>query len=68
MSSHPPCKYDATIKALLRLCSNFTVLANNPKMVEEWVDEFSTHLETAFTLGAHISFNAGKDAQITVFL
>ncbi|KAI9457127.1 hypothetical protein BJY52DRAFT_1187551 [Lactarius psammicola] len=68
MSSRPPCKYDATIKALLRLHSDFAVLADDPETVEEWVDEFLTHLETVFALGAHIGVDAGKDAQVAAFL
>ena len=44
MSSRPPRKYDAAVKALLRLRSDFAVLADDPETVEEWVDEFSTCL------------------------
>ncbi|KAI9450354.1 hypothetical protein BJY52DRAFT_1227243, partial [Lactarius psammicola] len=68
MSSRPPHKYDAAVKALLRLRSDFAVLADDPKMVEEWVDEFSTRLETVFASGAHLSVDAGEDVQVAAFL
>ncbi|KAI9459842.1 hypothetical protein BJY52DRAFT_1222851 [Lactarius psammicola] len=68
MSSRPPRKYDAAVKALLRLRSDFAVLADNPKTVEEWVNEFSTCLETVFASGVHIGVHAGEDAQVAAFL
>ncbi|KAI9450699.1 hypothetical protein BJY52DRAFT_1191606 [Lactarius psammicola] len=68
MSSCPPRKYDAAVKALLRLRSDFAVLADDPETVEEWVNEFSTRLETMFASGAHISVDAGEDAQVAAFL
>ncbi|KAI9450540.1 hypothetical protein BJY52DRAFT_1191772 [Lactarius psammicola] len=68
MSSRPLRKYNTTVKALLWLRSDFAVLADNPEMVEEWVDEFSTRLETVFTSGAHIGVDAGKDVQVAAFL
>ncbi|KAI9457124.1 hypothetical protein BJY52DRAFT_1187542 [Lactarius psammicola] len=68
MASHPPHKYNATVKALLWLRSDFAVLADDPETVEEWVDEFSTHLETVFASGVHIGFDMGEDTQVAAFL
>ncbi|KAI9429085.1 hypothetical protein BJY52DRAFT_1200674 [Lactarius psammicola] len=68
MSSRPPRKYDAAVKALLRLRSDFAVLADDPETVEEWVDEFSTRLETVFASGALIGVDAGADVQVAAFL
>ncbi|KAI9451866.1 hypothetical protein BJY52DRAFT_1190673 [Lactarius psammicola] len=68
MSSRPPCKYDAAVKSLMRLWSDFEVLADDPETAEEWVDEFSTCLETVFASGAHIGVNAGEDVQVAAFL
>ncbi|KAI9436140.1 hypothetical protein BJY52DRAFT_1197181 [Lactarius psammicola] len=68
MSSRPLHKYDTTVKSLMRLWSDFEVLANGPEMAEEWVDEFSTRLETMFASGAHIGVDTGEDVQVAAFL
>ncbi|KAI9432297.1 hypothetical protein BJY52DRAFT_1199258 [Lactarius psammicola] len=68
MSSRPLRKYDTAVKSLMRLQSDFKVLTDDPKMVEEWVDKFSTHLETVFASGVHIGVDAGKDVQVAAFL